>query len=273
MAEGATAASSRPAPEATSVSGSVRFEFKPFSVGTVVAVDRRFTLRAKVTAELQGVASEQEVVFESHERIEFQIREMRGDEVSALDVEYTFVKNSFRMSGMDDEEASEAGKRYRVTLPSGVPEVTRNSGPVDSAERDRVSFDLSTITLYTPLVKDHLPRSLATGWKKQLDRSELSAVFGSIPEIRVQRASASLPAAGTKTPSRVRFDCGLLVKLEREGVELSSDLAGSCWMRPSDTRPLSIELAGQVHSVGAPLGDASSITGTAELRLEHTYSP
>jgi len=258
--------------QASTVEGPVRFDFKPLATGNVVIVETRFSLKAEFSTSFQGVTSSQEADVEAEERMQVRVVEASAEQVRVLDVEYLSSTFSLRIPGMDDEVESESGKRYRVTFQGGSPKVSAASGTLEAEEESQVLFDLATVTGYVPLVRAHLPATVELGWQRSIPGSDIYPMFGSLSSVRLEDATLSLIGRDATPVDRARFRCRIAVDLERDGLSLGANLAGTCAVRPSDARPLEVDLRGDLRaSSTASLAADSNVTGTAEFHLRHEY--
>lgn len=262
------------AAEPAAAIGDVRFELRPLTVGTTVTVDGRLTLKASISMNLQGATSSQSIEFEAEQQLKARVAETRGDDVFVLDVEYVKSRSSFRMPGMDPEEdSSGAGKRYRVTARGSSFRVEPAGAALEADEDKQVQRDLAPVVGYWPIVKPRLPASIAAGWTYDVTDAELATLLASGPGARFSAGKLSFRGRDTKAPDRALFGCSMSVQFEKDGASVGSDLDGQCVVRPSDTRPLEMNLKGDLRAATPlPFGADSSVTGTVELEVKQTYA-
>jgi hypothetical protein len=269
----------KPAPLVDKNPSELAFAFVPPKRGSTLTLDTRFSLRAVFGAALHGVEIKQDATGDAHERLQVRVTDADEQGVHELELEYLLSESNFHLGDSEDEdededaEESNVGRRYRVRFEQGKPSVTRLNGSADEDAVRGVVFDLATVTGYLPLVRRALPIKLSPGWKAELSASEVTTVFGSLDAVHLDGAWLRLTGHVQGRPSEAVFECGLPVRIERDGFTLTARLSGSCTARVADTRPLEVNLQGPVHlETGASIAGAT-LSGTIEAHISHTYSP
>lgn len=264
---------SRSSPE-LGTSGPVHFGFRPLAQNSVVLLDTRFSVKAKVSLSLDGKETIQDASFESKHKFAVRILEADPELVRAVEVHYEVWDSLFRMTDMEEERESHAGERYQVAFGGGTPQVTSESGTPDPDQRAAVLFDLVTVTGYPSIVRGHLPRTLAVGSSHQLGPSVLSVLTREIPDLGLEGARLTFLGPDRQKPDRALFECGAMIRLERDGVTLGGELSGTCSVRADDLRVDAIHIQGRIQGTDTQaLGDGSQITGSAEFRIQQSYRP
>jgi hypothetical protein len=257
---------------ATAKTNDVRFELIPFTVGNTITLDGRLTLKATITMNLQGTTSSQSIEFEAEQQLNARVTEVRGRDVIALEVEYVKRRSVFRMPGMDPEEDSSAGKRYRVTVQGRNMRVEALGATLAPDEDKEVQRDLAAVIGYLPIVQPRLPASLTPGWRYDVSDGDLTTLFASAPSARFSGGKLSFQGTDLAAPDRARFGCGVSVQFEKDGATVGSDLEGTCIVRPSDARPIQLDLKGDLRAdTPLPFGADSTVTGTVELAVKQSY--
>ncbi|MFZ5891689.1 MAG: hypothetical protein ACOY0T_11600 [Myxococcota bacterium] len=262
-------ASPKPAASAVPLAaGEIEFKSQPLAKGDVVTLETRFKLEANF-AQLSETASA-----EAHERIEVRVLDASADAVREVEVSYVSSEGTFRFAG-NNEQKSNAGKRFRVRVDGAKPVVTRLSASKGTSDDDDdekgVVFDLATVTGYLPLVRPHLPAKVAGGWKAELSKDQLASVFGKLESVQLERGWLNLRGLSQDSEPLAEFDCGMPIHLGRDGFSFRVDLKGRCSVRPQDTRPIDISLSGalELEASGVP---GAKMSGRLEASVKHTYS-
>jgi hypothetical protein len=260
------------AAEARVEPGELRFGFVPFARGDTITIETQFRIRALLNTSFQGLSKSEDAEVDARERIEIKIVEASPDGVRVLEVFYAESKSVFRFGDAPDDEDSSTGKRYRVTFEAGKPRVARDRGALEPEEEKGVIFDLGSVTGYLPLVRPLLPKTLSSGFSARMGASELTDVFGALDTVKLDSGSLRLRGRDTKRPEAALFECGLPLRIDRDGATFSVDLTGTCSVRTSDTRPLEIRMNGPLRAAaGAAFTSASTLTGTLEAEVKHSY--
>jgi hypothetical protein len=253
--------------------GELRFGWEPFARGATIVVDTRYAIHALFSTRFQGLSTDQKVEASAHERIEVRVSEVSGGELRELELTYVESESVFNLGDTpSDEGDSNKGKRYRVSFEHGNARVRAVSGASTAEQEKGVLFDLATVTGFVPLVRPHLPLNLSPGWKSKLDAGQVATVFGGLDTFKLEGAWLTLRGRDAQNAEIAVFDCGLPVRLERDGLAFSVELKGTCTARPRDTRPLQLSLRGPLHAeLNAAISAASSIAGTLEATITHSY--
>ena len=197
---------------------------------------------------------------------------MSGGELRELELSYVESESVFSLSDTPNDVDSNKGKRYRVSFEHGSARVRALSGSSDEEEEKGVLFDLATVTGFLPLVRPHLPASISPGWRTRLDAKQVTTVFGDLSTLKLEGAWLTLRGRDVQNADTAVFDCGLPVRLARDGLAFSVELKGTCTARPRDTRPLEVSLRGPLKAeLNAAMSAASSIAGTLEATITHSY--
>jgi hypothetical protein len=237
-----------------------------------VVVDTRYAIHAQLSTRFQGMATDQKAEVSAHEKIEVRVTEVSDGDVRELEVSYVESESVFNLGDTPSDVDSNKGKRYRVSFEQGGARVKALSGSADADAEKGVLFDLATVTGFLPLVRPRLPANLLPGWKTRLDSAQITTVFGRLDTLKLEGAWLTLRGVDGENADVARFDCGLPVRFERDGLAFSVDLKGSCTARPRDTRPIEISLFGPLRiDVNAAMSAASSISGTLEAKISHSY--
>ncbi|HWA78076.1 MAG TPA: hypothetical protein VG937_37330 [Polyangiaceae bacterium] len=269
-----SSASAESPPKVASGKGAtdLHFDWEPFTRGATIVVDTRYAIHAQLSTRFQGMATDQKAEVSAHEKIEVRVTEASGGDVRELEVNYVESESVFNLGDTPSDVDSNKGKRYRVTLEQGSARVKALSGSSDADAEKGVLFDLATVTGFTPLVRPHLPATLQPGWRTRLDSAQIATVFGRLDTLKLEGAWLTLRGLDNENPEIARFDCGLPVRFERDGLAFSVELKGSCTARPRDTRPLEVSLSGPLRiDMNAAMSAASSISGTLEAKITHSY--
>jgi hypothetical protein len=263
-------APSSSAPSHSGATGSAHFIFKPFALGDKVELTTRYLMQG--SAMLPGIPTAQHASLESKERIAVKVTELSGGALREVEVEYLDSEGTVDMGGAKSSDSSNKGKRYRVSFAGDTPKVTSLTGATSEDEEKGVVFDLFSVSGYLPLVQKELPATLNAGWNKQLGARELERVFGKLEAVRIESAWLKLGDRDPARPDVWNFECGLPVRLERDGTSMRAELKGSMTVRATDTRPLELSLRGPLTAeldANAPL---SGLSGTIEVHISQTYS-
>lgn len=267
-----TSSSNTPTPALATAPGELRFGFEPLTRGATIVVDTRYAVHAQFSTRFQGLSTDQKIEASAHEKIEIRVTEMSGDELRELELSYVESESVFSLSDTPNDVDSNKGKRYRVSFDRGNARVRALSGSASTEDEKGVLFDLATVTGFVPLVRPHLPSTLSPGWKARLDAKQVSTVFGDISSLKLEGAWLTLRGRDASSADAALFDCGLPVRLERDGLAFSVELKGTCSARPRDTRPLQISLRGPLRAeLTGAMSAASSIAGTLEATITHSY--
>jgi hypothetical protein len=160
-----------------------------------------------------------------------------------------------------------------VTFSDGKPRVARDPGTLEAAEDKRVIFDLASVTGYLSLVRGKLPTTLAPGFAARLDGTQMATLFGAHDSVKFDSGSLVLRGRDLKHSEQALFECGTPVRIDRDGATFAVELKGTCSVRASDSRPMEIRLSGPLRAeAGAAFTSASSLTGTLEANVTHSYS-
>ncbi|HYJ09658.1 MAG TPA: hypothetical protein VEX18_11630, partial [Polyangiaceae bacterium] len=253
--------------------GELRFGWEAMVRGATVVIDTRYTIQALFNTNFQGLSTAQKAEAKAHERIEVRVMEASGGQIRELEVNYVESESEFTLSDTPNDVESNKGKRYRVSFERGKPRVRALAGSASAEEEKGVLFDLATVTGYPPLVEPHLPTSLSPGWKARLDGAQVATMFGGLDTVKLDGAWLTLRGRDSENLEVALFDCGLPVRLERDGLAFSVQLQGTCTARSRDARPLDISLKGPLRAeLNAALSAASTLTGTLEARITHSYT-
>jgi hypothetical protein len=267
-----SSSASPPKPSLSTTPGELRFGWEPLARDATIVVDTRYAIHAQFSTRFQGLSTEQKVEASAHEKIEVRIAEVSGGEVRELELSYVESESVFSLSDTPNDVDSNKGKRYRVSFDHGSARVRSLSGSSDAEEEKGVLFDLATVTGFLPLVRPHLPATLSAGWKTRLDAKQVTTVFGDLSTLKLEGAWLTLRGRDTQNAESAVFDCGLPVRLARDGLAFSVELKGTCTARPRDSRPLEISLRGPLRAeLTAAMSAASSISGTLEATITHSY--
>lgn len=251
----------------------LRFAWEAFERGATVVIDTRYTIHALFKTSFQGLSTEQKTEAKARERIEVRVTEASAGEVREVELHYVESETEFSLSGTPNDIESNKGKRYRVRFEQGNARVRALAGSSTEEDEKGVLFDLGTVTGYMPLVRPHLPASLAPGWKTRLDAGQVGTLFGGLDTVKLDGAWLTLRGRDSQSADIAVFDCGLPVRLERDGLAFSVQLQGTCTARPRDARPLEISLSGPLRAeLNATMSAASTLTGTLEARITHSYT-
>jgi hypothetical protein len=265
-------ATSASKPAIATAPGELRFGWEPLARDATVVVDTRYAIHALFSTRFQGLSTDQKVEASAHEKIEVRVTEVSGGELRELEVSYVESESVFSLSDTPSDVDSNKGKRYRVSFDHGSPRVRALSGSSDAEEEKGVLFDLATVTGYMPLVRPHLPASILPGWKTRLDAKQVTTVFGDLNTLKLEGAWLTLRGRDVQNADTAVFDCGLPVRLARDGLAFSVELKGTCTARPRDARPLEVSLRGPLKAeLNAAISSASTIAGTLEATITHSY--
>lgn len=261
------------APVSAAASASaVRFQYAPFARGNTVVIESRYAVRATVKVTMPGMQGDQSADVDIVRRIEVTVVDATPEQVRAVDVAYVESTTKFRMPGVSEDEDSRAGDRFRVSFGGSTPVVNAVTGTASADQVKQVLFDLATVTGYQPLITAHLPATLEPGWNVRIGAGELGSLFGSVEPVRLQSASLALRAGSTGSQQSVTFDCAAPIEFRHEGLRLTADLRGSCTADPRTSRPGTVRLDGPLRATETQLlGEGGSLSGTLEVRLQHTY--
>ena len=244
----------------------------PLAAGTTVTLRTKYTVRATfVTGKEEGGAS-QAVEADTAERIVVRVVRADADGAREVEVEYVESKASFRLEGTPAEEDSNLGKRYAVVFDGSDPRVSKRSGSLEPSEARSVLFDLATVTGYWPLLKPHLPRSFAVGFRSKLQSKDLARVFGSPEDVQFEGSELVLRGRAVGEGAVAVFDVRLPARFEKDGIALRVDFAGTVNVRASDARPLEVSLHGALGAEHGALGSGASLSGTVAVEFSHEYS-
>jgi len=258
-------------PSAVVKPGEVELKAEPLLPGSRVTLDTRF----KLVGSIGGMSDT--AVAEAHERIEVRILDATADAVREVEVNYVTSDSSFRFGGGADEQTSNAGKRVRVRFDSDKPQVTVLSAGKQKKDKDDdddekgIVFDLATVTGYLPLVRPHLPAKLGPGFRIDLDKKQLGRVFGEFESAELERAWLTLRGLSQGSDPVAEFDCGMPIRLGRDGFRLSAELTGRCSVNPRGTRPVDVSLSGPLRMEASNIPGAQ-LSGTIEASIHHSYS-
>lgn len=272
-ASGSAESSAKAAPSATPAE--LRFAWEPFVRGGTIVVDTRYAIHAQFNTRFQGLSTDQKAEVSAHEKIEVRVTEVSDGDVRELELSYLESESVFSLSNTPNDVDSNKGKRYRVSFEHGGSHarVRALSGSADAEQEKGVLFDLATVTGFLPLVRPHVPANLLPGWKTRLDTEQIATVFGRLDSLKLEGAWLTLRGRDLQNSKIAVFDCGLPVRLERDGLAFSVELKGSCTARPRDTRPLELSLRGPLKAeLNTAMSAASSISGTLEASISHSYS-
>lgn len=254
--------------------GELRFGWEPLTRGATVVVDTHYAIHALLSTSFQGRSTEQKLEANAHERIEVKVTEVSGDELRELELAYVESKSAFSMGDTTSDGAgdeSNAGKRYRVSYDRGTPRVRALSGSSTADQDKGVLFDLATVVGFVPLARPHLPANLLPGWKAKLDARQVTAMFGELDSVKLEGAWLTLRGREAQSDTAL-FDCGLPVRLARDGLTFTVELKGTCTARARDSRPLEVSLRGPLRAeVNAAVSAATTITGSLEATITHSY--
>lgn len=263
----------KPAPVSAGASASaVRFQYMPFARGSSVLIESRYTVRATVKVTMPGMQGDQSADVDIVRRIEVTVVDATPEQVRGVEVAYVQSTTKFKMPGISEDEDSRAGDRFRVSFAGPTPVVNAVTGTASADQVKQVLFDLATVTGYQPLIKAHLPAALEPGWNVRVGAAELGALFGSVEPVSLQSATLNLRGGPAGGDQPVTFDCAAPVELRHEGLRLTADLRGSCTADPRTSRPGTLRLDGPLRATETQLlGEGGSVSGTLEVRLQHTY--
>ena len=247
------------------------FGFVPLAPGLRIVVRTKYTVRATLVTGPDDGDGRQSIEADSAERIAVSVVRADDDGPREVEVEYVESRGSFRMEGSPDEEESNAGKRYTVTFDGADARVTPRSGTLEPDEDLGVLLDLGTVTGYFALLKPHLPRSLAPGFRLRLESSDVARVFGAGGDAKFQGTELTLRGRSQGESNVAIFDCKLPVSFVKDGVELQATLSGTASVRTTDSRPLDIALRGPLASAAGSLGAGTSLSGSVAIELSHEY--
>ncbi len=265
-----TGSSSSSARAAVVASGSAEFAFKPFAVGDKVELATHYTIRASAT--VPGLPGPQAAEMESKERIEVRVSEVVSGELKEAEVEYVDSEGHFKLGAAESSDSSNKGKRYRVSFAGDAPRVSALSGSASDDEQKGVVFDLFSVSGYLSLVKGRLPATLSSGWQHQLGGSELERVFGKLDSLHFDKGWLKLSHRDASEAEIWNFQCGLGLRIERDGLVMSADLSGNCAVRAAETRPSEISLRGPLRADLGPDAPATALSGTIEAHITQRYT-
>jgi hypothetical protein len=237
-----------------------------------VTLRTKYTVRATFTTDTEVGDASQAVEADASERIVVRVVRADADGAREIEVEYVESKASFRLEGTPAEEDSNLGKRYMVLFDGSEPRVSKRSGSLEPSEDRSVLFDLATVTGYWPLLKPHLPRSLAPGFRSTLQSKDVARVFGSSEDVQFEGSELVLRGRAVGEGAVAVFDARLPARFEKDGIALRVDLAGTVNVRASDARPLEVSLRGALAAEQGALGRGASLSGTLAVELSHEYS-
>jgi len=244
----------------------------PLVTGATVTLRTKYTVRATFTTGTEEGGASQAVEADAAERIVVRVVRAGAEGPREVEVEYVESKASFRLEGTPAEEDSNLGKRYTVVFDGSEPRVTKRSGSLEPSEDRSVLFDLATVTGYWPLLKPHLPRSLAPGFRSRLQSKDVARVFGSPEDVQFEGSELVLRGRAVGEGAVAVFDGRLPARFEKDGIALRVDLAGTVNVRASDARPLEVSLRGALGAEQGALGGGASLSGTLAVELSHEYS-
>jgi hypothetical protein len=259
-------------PKGSTVALETTLGLVPLAAGTTVTLRTKYTIRATLVTGIEEGGGTQSVEADAAERIVVRVVRADAEDVHEVDVEYVESKASFRLEGTPSEEDSNFGNRYTVVFDGGEPRVSKRNGSLEPSEDRAVLFDLATVTGYWPLLKPHLPRSLAPGFRAKLQSKEVARVFGSPEDVQFEGSELALRGRAVGEGAVAVFDARLPARFEKDGIALRVDLAGTVNVRASDARPLEVSLRGALGAEQGALGSGASLSGTVAVELSHEYS-
>jgi hypothetical protein len=260
------------APVASTVPLETTLGLVPLVAGTTVTLRTKYTVRATLITGTEEGGGTQAVEADAAERIVVRVVRADADDVREVELEYVESKATFRLEGTPPEEDSNFGKRYAVVFDGGDGRVSKRSGSLEPGEDRAVLFDLATVTGYWPLLKPHLPRSLAPGFRSKLQSKDVARVFGSPEDVQFEGSELTLRGRAVGEGAVAVFDARLPARFEKDGIALRVDLAGTVNVRASDARPLEVSLRGELAAEQGALGSGASLSGTVAVELSHEYS-
>jgi hypothetical protein len=265
----APAAETRSEPK--TVAGETAFGFAPLRAGMDVTLRTKYTIRATLSASSADGGSSQSIEVDAAEKIAIHVASANEAGVREIDVEYVESLGTFLLDGAPNEEDSNAGKRYGVVFSGTDAKVTRKGGTLEEDEDRAVLFDLATVTGYLPLVKPHLPHSLAPGFRLRLEHKDLRKAFGSEDDVEFEGSELVLRGRALGDDKVALFDCKLPARFEKDGIALRVELTGTVSVRTADARPLDVRLKGPLGMADGAV-DAGTLSGHVSVEFSHEYA-